>query len=275
MSILDAIIEGIVGAMGEFLPISGSGHLAVLRNLFNMTGGQSHMLLDAMIHFGAVIAMLFVSWSELRKMFSETSTALRGEKPKTRSDGAMARLLLLVLTASLPLALMIPLGSYITMLSQQTVFVGAMFILNGVVLTLYPKFVVGETANERSISFSAVLVVGLCQCAALLPGMSRIAVIMTGCAALGMSRSFSVRFALLCSIPSMLGMAVYEMVTAFSNGVAAANVPAYIIAMVCSMLISVLAISIMRMLAKRKSFGGFAYYCWIFGVLTVILSTIF
>lgn len=279
MSVLDAIIQGIVTAIGEFLPVSASGHLAILRNLFNMTGGQSHMLLDGMIHMGAVIAMLFMSWGEIRRMLKKTSLALHGTSPKRRNasvnDGAAARFLLLILTATVPLLLMIPLGKYLIALSGRTVFVGAMLILNGFVIALYPKFVVSETKNEKILSFGTALAAGFCQCAALIPGLSRTATLMTACAASGSDRSFSVRFALLASIPAMLGMSIYEIVSAASYGVDPTAIPAYILGMVCSMIVSVLAIGTMRVLSKRKSFGGFAYYCWIIGVLTVILSTIF
>lgn len=279
VTILDAVIQGIIGALAEFLPISGSGHLAVLRNLFNINGGTEHLLLDAMIHIGAVIAMLFMSWSEIKRMLKETSSVLYGTSRKKRSsstgEGVSARLLMLVLAASVPLLLMIPLGGYLLKLSQEMFFVGAMLILNGAILVLYPKFVVSETKNEKTASFANAFVVGFCQCVALIPGLSRTAIIMTSTAASATSRSYSVRFALLCSVPAMLGMALYEMVLAATNGIDPSAIPAYIIAMVCSMLISVLAIGIMRVLAKRNSFGGFSYYCLIIGVLTVILSTIF
>lgn len=278
VSILEAVIQGIVAGLGEFLPISSSGHLAVLRDLFGMTGGQSHLLLDGMIHMGAVIAMLFMSWGEVKSMLHETSLALHGASPKkstSRSDGASARLFLLILTASVPLLLLIPLGRYIVALSQSVIFVGAMLVLNGFVLMLYPKFVVSETKNEKTLPLGTALLIGLCQCAAILPGMSRTAVIMTGCASSGSSRSFSVRFALLCAVPAMFGISLYEIVSALSYGVVAADIPAYILGMICAMLISVPAIGIMRMSAKRKSFGALSYYCLIIGVLTIILSMIF
>lgn len=276
MSILDAVIQGLVGGLSTFLPVSSSGHLAVLRNLFNMPGGEAHMLLDGMIHMGALIAMLFMSWSEIKRMLRETSLAFRGvARPKGHPGIAAARLQLLVLAASVPALLIIPIGKYVLSLSSGTLLVGAMLVLNGFILMIYLKFTVDETLDERRLGMGSALMIGICRCVSFLPGMSGMATGMTAAASAGASHRFAVRFALLCSVPALLGMTIYEIVVAASYGIDPTCIPAYIIGMVCAMVTSVLAIGIMRTLAKRKSFGGFAYYCWIVGALTVILSMIF
>lgn len=278
MSIFEAIIQGFVGGAGEFLPISGSGHLSILRSLFNMPGGEGHMLLDAMIHMGAALALIFMYWREIKTMLGETSDLLHGRSAKKRSGtqraGAGVRLLLLILVATLPLALLIPVESYILLLTKETAFVGFAVVMTGCILALYPKFTRLEK-NGDTLLFKDALLIGICQLVAALPGISRIAVVMTAGAAVGSERSFAVKLAMLSGIPVLLAASVYEIIVAASAGIDPACLPAYILGMVFSMIAGVFAISTMKLLSKRAGFGGFAYYCWIVGALAVILSMIF
>lgn len=278
LSVLEAIIQGFVGGAGEFLPISGSGHLSVLRDLFNMPGGEGHMLLDAMIHIGAVLALLFMYWSDMKLMLGETSDLLHGRAADKRSagkrSGSGVRLLLLILTATLPLALVLPVESYVLLLTKEAAFVGFAIVLTGCILAVYPKFT-AQGKNGDNLLFKDALIIGLCQLVSVLPGISRVAAVMTASASVGSERSFSVKFAMLSGIPVLLGAAIYEIVIAASAGIDPACIPAYILGMVFSMIAGVFSISTMKLLSKKSGFGGIAYYCLIVGVLTVILSMIF
>ena len=77
------------------------------------------------------------------------------------------------------------------------------------------------------------------------------------------------------SIPAVLGATLLELIKAFKTGIDASLIPAYLFGMIAAMVSGVLAIGILKMIAKSKKFGGFAYYCWIVGALTIILSMIF
>ena len=73
MSLLEAIILGLVQGIAEFLPISSSGHLAILQNLFNMSDIEGgHMLFDVLLHFGTLVAICFMYWPDIKSMFTET-----------------------------------------------------------------------------------------------------------------------------------------------------------------------------------------------------------
>ena len=77
------------------------------------------------------------------------------------------------------------------------------------------------------------------------------------------------------SIPAVLGATILELVDAVKAGVDASLIPAYLFGMIAAMVSGVLSIGLLRMIAKKTRFGGFAYYCWVAGVLTIILSLIF
>ncbi len=279
MTIGEAIILGLVQGIAEFLPISSSGHLAILQNLFNMSDIEGgHMFFDVLLHFGTLIAICFMYWSDIKAMVVEVLALLSGRKTVT-ADGRpkqypAARMFFLIVVATLPLVLILPVNDYIGELSQSTVFVGIALILTGFMLLVSDKMTPG-TKTEKNMRFSDALIIGLCQCVATLPGLSRSGTTITAGIATGQNRGYAVKFSLLMSIPAVLGATLLELIKAIKNGIDASLIPAYLFGMVAAMVSGVLAIGLLKMIAKSKRFGGFAYYCWIVGALTIILSMIF
>lgn len=278
MSILDAIILGVVQGVAEFLPISSSGHLAILHNLFNMSDlGSNHMFFDVLLHFGTLIAICFMYWGDIKAMFTQTVDMLSGrtvDENGRRRRFPEARLFMLIIVATLPLVLILPVHKYIEALSNSTVYVGIALILTGCMLLVSDKMAKG-TKTEKNMFFTDALIIGLCQCVATLPGLSRSGTTITAGIATGHDRSYAVKFSLLMSIPAVLGATLLELIDAFKAGIDASLIPAYLFGMVAAMVSGVLSIGLLKMIARKTRFGGFSYYCWVVGVLTIILSMIF
>ena len=278
MSILEAIILGLVQGIAEFLPISSSGHLAILQNLFNMSDIEGgHMLFDVLLHFGTLVAICFMYWTDIKSMFTQTVDLFTGRNPAPagqRRQYPAARMFMLIIAATLPLVLILPVHKYIEALSNSTIYVGGALILTGCMLFVSDRMAKG-TKTEKNMLFKDALIIGLCQCAATLPGLSRSGTTITAGISTGHDRSYAVKFSLLMSIPAVLGATVLELVDAIKAGIDASLIPAYLFGMIAAMVSGVLAIGLLKLVAKKTRFGGFAYYCWVVGVLTIILSLIF
>ena len=278
MSILDAVILGLVQGIAEFLPISSSGHLAILHNLFNMSDlGSSHMFFDVLLHFGTLIAICFMYWTDIRAMFTQTADLLSGrtvDEAGRRRRFPEARMLMLIIAATLPLVLILPVHKYIEALSNSTVFVGIALVLTGCMLLVSDKMERG-TKTEKNMLFTDAVIIGLCQCVATLPGLSRSGTTITAGMATGHDRGYAVKFSLLMSIPAVLGATLLELIDAIKTGIDPKLIPAYLFGMIAAMISGVLSIGLLRMIARKTRFGGFSYYCWVVGVLTIILSLIF
>ena len=278
MSILDAVILGLVQGIAEFLPISSSGHLAILHNLFNMSDlGSSHMFFDVLLHFGTLIAICFMYWTDIRAMFTQTADLLSGrtvDEAGRRRRFPEARMLMLIIAATLPLVLILPVHKYIEALSNSTVFVGIALVLTGCMLLVSDKMERG-TKTEKNMLFTDAVIIGLCQCVATLPGLSRSGTTITAGIATGHDRGYAVKFSLLMSIPAVLGATLLELIDAIKTGIDPKLIPAYLFGMIAAMISGVLSIGLLRMIARKTRFGGFSYYCWVVGVLTIILSLIF
>ena len=119
------------------------------------------------------------------------------------------------------------------------------------------------------------LIIGACQAVATIPGLSRSGTTIAAGMATGLERSFAVRFSFLMSLPAVLGANILSLVDAAREGIDMQYVPAYLIGMAVAMVSGIGAISLLKYISKNSKFGGFAYYCWVVGALTIVLSMIF
>lgn len=279
MTISSAIILGIVQGVAEFLPISSSGHLAVLQNLFDLSAGEDHLFFDVLLHLGTLISICVCYWGDIVAMVREVFIVLRGGR---RADGTpvqghlgAARLLLMIVVGTLPLFLVLPINDKVEELYYITPFIGAALLLTGCVLFVSDKMAPG-TRTERNMRFRDALTIGLCQCVATIPGLSRSGTTITAGIATGLDRNFAMKYSFLLSLPAVLGANLLSFIKAIGEeSIEASLIPAYLLGMLAAMLSGIAAISLMKLIAKKSKFGWFAYYCWGAGVLTIILSLIF
>ena len=279
MTISSAILLGIVQGVAEFLPISSSGHLAILQNLFALSAGEDHLFFDVLLHLGTLISICVCYWGDIVAMVREVFIVLRGGR---RADGTpvqgnlgAARLFMMIVVGTLPLFLVLPINDKVEELYYITPFIGVALLLTGCMLFVSDKMTPGKR-TEKNMRFRDALVIGLCQCEATLPGLSRSGTTITAGIATGLDRNFAMKYSFLLSLPAVLGANLLSFIKAIgSESIDASLIPAYLIGMLAAMLSGIAAISLMKLIAKKSKFGWFAYYCWGAGVLTIIFSLIF
>ena len=279
MTISSAILLGIVQGVAEFLPISSSGHLAILQNLFALSAGEDHLFIDVLLHLGTLISICVCYWGDIVAMVREVFIVLRGGR---RADGTpvqgnlgAARLFMMIVVGTLPLFLVLPINDKVEELYYITPFIGVALLLTGCMLFVSDKKPPGKR-TEKNMRFRDALVCGLCQCVATRPGLSRSGTTITAGIATGLDRNFAMKYSFLLSLPAVLGANLLSFIKALGEeSIDASLIPAYLIGMLAAMLSGIAAISLMKLIAKKSKFGWFAYYCWGAGVLTIIFSLIF
>ena len=198
-----AIVLGVVQGVAEFLPISSSGHLSLLQYFFGMT--EPDALYNILLHFATLIAVCVVYWRDILDMIMEffrgiaaliSHDAPRGNPPEGR------RLVLLIILATLPLFLILPIEGLVEDLGANPVFVSVMLLVTGCVLFLSDKYG-GGRKNVRTATVKDVLLVGVAQGMATIPGLSRSGSTISAGMALGFDRNFAVRFSFLMSLPEI------------------------------------------------------------------------
>ena len=280
MSILNAIILGLVQGIAEFLPISSSGHLSVLQNLFHMsTTEEGHLFFDVMLHFGTLISIFIVYWNDIVQMVRELIWFFRGKGIRTgkgsdRRPLPMARFVLMIIFATLPLVLVFPIKDKVEELYYHTIAIGMFFLLTGCILFISDRMPQGKR-TERNMTVKDALIIGLCQCVATIPGISRSGSTITAGMARGLDRDFAVKFSFMMSIPAVAGSTLLTLIDAIKTGIDASLIPAYLIGTVVASVVGVFAIRLVKRITSQGKFGHFCYYMWGAGVLTIVLSLLF
>lgn len=277
MSFLSAIILGLVQGIAEFLPISSSGHLSVLQNLFNMsTAEDGHLFFDVLLHLGTLISVCAVYRRDIAAIITDSISCVRSmghPEPGGPKHYPGMRLLIMMVIATLPLFVILPVKKYIDALYYNTWFIGAAFLLTGLVLYTGDRLKSGH-ANEKNMSVGGAVVIGVAQALATVPGLSRSGMTISAGVATGLNREFAAKFSFLISIPAVLGANILSLFDAISEGVDTSLLPAYFVGMLVAMVSGYFAVSLVRVICRRGQFGIFAYYCWAAGALTLILSII-
>jgi len=273
MSMGAAIFLGFIQGVAEFLPISSSGHLSVLQNIFNFQNPeQGHMFFDVLLHLGTLFAIIAAYWPDIMRIVTDTlgfiQDARHGELKKEYSGG---RLLMMMFFATLPLFIILPFNDMLESLYYKTGFIGAAFILTGCTLYVSDRMPRGRK-TERHMTVVDALLIGICQAVATIPGVSRSGTTITACLATGHERNFAVKFSLLLSIPAVLGANILSLIDVIREGFDTSLLGVYLVGMLVSMVVGYFSIILLRRIMSKGSFGKFAYYMWGVGVVALIAS---
>ena len=290
MSIIQAIILGIVQGITEFLPVSSSGHLAIIQNIFHIqTDGG--LFFDVMLHLGTLVAIFVVYRKDILRMIVETVNMcgdiiynLKSYIQNQRSYSALRyrkivknnyrKFVVLVLVSTIPTGIIGYIGKGMVEKASATLIVpGICLILTSILLVVSEKTPNGKKI-PKDISYRSGFLIGAAQGCATLPGLSRSGTtISVGCF-LGFERKFAVRYSFIMSIPAVLGANILSLKDALGGEVIWKDVPVYLMGVLVAAVVGYACIRLLKMIAAKGKFGAFAYYCWAVGLLTVILTLV-
>ncbi len=274
MGYLSSIFLGFVQGVAEFLPISSSGHLSLMQHLMELKSvAEADILFDVLLHLGTLIAVCVVYWKDIVDMAKDFWAVLRGLFSKNRAPMGKptpnSRMVLLLIVATLPLVLVVPIKDLVTSLYSSTLFIGCALLVTGFILFYSDRMQKGKK-TARTASVTDALLVGLGQAVAIVPGLSRSGTTISVGMMRGFDRKFAVRFSFLLSIPAILGANILEIGEAVSAGVDPKLIPVYLVGMLVAAVSGYFAIRLVNLLAQKGQFGKFAYYCWAVGLITIV-----
>lgn len=274
MSLLSSIILGLIQGVAEFLPISSSGHLAIAEHLLGMTGLEIPEFFDVLLHLGTLIAVFAAYWDDIRDMVVEFFCGVRDLAHRSTPTPVppARRLILLIIVGTLPLLVVLPIKDLVEGLADNMYFVGGALIVTGFLLFASDRVRKGRK-TEKNATLMDVLLVGAAQAIATCPGISRSGTTITAGCFVGFDRKFAVRFSFLLSIPAILGANVLSIKDALTT-VVWSEVPVYLVGVAVAAAVGYACIRLLKMIADKGKFGFFAYYCWIVGAMTLVLTVV-
>ena len=273
LSLLSAILLGLIQGVAEFLPISSSGHLAIAEHLLSSGSTEVPGFYDVLLHLGTLIAVFAAYWQDIVDMIRELIDGVRdlahGSTPNPVPPAR--RMILLIIVGTLPLFAVLPVHDLIEGLGDSLYFVAAALVVTGGLLFFSDRVRKGRK-TEKNASLVDVLLVGVAQAIATCPGISRSGTTITAGCFVGFERKFAVRFSFLLSIPAILGANILSLKSALEGEIIWADVPVYLVGVAVAAGVGYLCIRLLRMIADKGRFGWFAYYCWAAGALTLVLA---
>lgn len=261
MSVIQAIILGIVQGIGEFLPISSSAHLILVPFLFGWE--ESSMAFDIALHFGTLLAVLVVFFKEWWNLFIG---ALNDFKDKKRtSEGKMFWYLVI---ATIPGALAgLLLDDIIENVFRNKIWLIALFLaIMGVLIYLGDMWATKHYKKETTydkITLKQAFLVGCSQAFAVFPGFSRSGTTILAGRLMGISKEAITKFTFLLSVPIICGATILKVGDLeLTNEV--------IIGIVTSFVVGIISIKFLLSYIKKHDFSVFAFYRIIIAIIVYI-----
>jgi len=237
---------------------------------------QSHLFFDVLLHLGTLISVCIVYRKDIAELINAFFVLVRrGGKREAGevSSRSAARLLLMIIIATLPLFVAVLVKDQVEMLYQNVTFIGFALIVTGLLLFISDRIVKGKK-NERNAKMSNALIVGIAQAFSIIPGLSRSGSTITAGLFQGFDREFAVKFSFLMSIPAILGANLLSLIDVIKAGVDLSLLPTYLAGVVAAAVSGYFSIKLVKLISRKERFGSFAYYCWAVGLIVIVLSII-
>jgi len=269
VNFIHAVVYGIVQGITEFLPISSTAHLTLIPRFFGWAYGG--MGFDVALHVGTAAAVIVFFWRRWVQLFKFGFT-----QPKS----PYGKLFWIIVVSTIPASVVgLLFNDKIAPLQDNPYIIGVCLIIMGVILWAVDRFSASRVTDLTEINVKTGIIVGLAQCLAIIPGVSRSGITITAGRALGVNRETAAEFTFLLSMPIILGDAGYHFLKYFTepstsaDRVALANVggtSAMIVGIIVSFLVGLAVIKFLLEFLKKRSLLVFAIYRFILGAIVLV-----
>lgn len=270
MDIINVIIQAIVQGLTEFLPVSSSGHLSVIQHITGYSG-ENALILMIVLHLGTLAAVIAAFWEtiwEMIKEFFRTIGDIFKKRFSWRDMNANRRMMIMVIIATLILVPVYLFKDFFTAREGDgdIIFEGLAFLFTAVLLFLSDGCH-GTKTGER-MNVKDAITVGLFQCVALFPGVSRSGSTTAAGLFCGLDKSTAVSFAFVLGIPAILGGSVLEIGDAMRSEMEL-NWLLLGVGFIVAAVVGFFAIKLVKWLLERDRFKIFGTYVAVLGVLCI------
>lgn len=271
MDYINVIIQAVVQGLTEFLPVSSSGHLSVVQHITGISGEEASIMM-IVLHLGTLVAVFAAFWKTIWGMIKEfflTFKDIFTGKFSWKNMNSNRKMMFMVIIATLILVPVYLFEKFFTGRSGDgdIVFEGVAFIFTAILLFLSDKCSNGAKLGE-DMKIKDGVTVGLFQCVALFPGVSRSGSTTAAGLFCGLEKQTAITFAFILGIPAILGGSVLELGDALQSAIQLDWI-ALGIGFAVAAVVGFLAIKLVSWLIKKDRFKIFGIYTLILGVACV------
>jgi undecaprenyl-diphosphatase len=247
---LTAIILGIVEGLTEFLPVSSTGHLILATELLGYNA-QKWAVFNIAIQPGAILAIVVIYW----RTFMDVLRGLFSLEP-----GAIAFVRNLLIAFFPAVILGLAFGDIIELMLENAVIVAWSLIIGGFAILIVEKFArPKESGGVAAVSLKTSAMIGLIQCLAMIPGVSRSGATILGAMAMGVDRKTAAEFSFFLALPTLTGATILQLFKHRSE-VTADSIGLIAIGFAVSFVVALVVVKLFLNIVTRYGFGPFAWY---------------
>jgi len=266
MSILGALILGIIQGLTEFLPVSSSGHLVIFQR-FLTVDKPLQMFFDVTVHLGTLLAIIIFFFKDVKNLslifLRNLIMPFRWKQAFLSEPGF--RLIVFLFTSTMITGVVgVCFKNRLEIMFDKPEFVAVNLIFTGLILLVSERISIksGNKVLEK-LTFKCALIIGAVQSVALMPGISRSGITIAGALMLGFVQKDAARYSFLLAIPAIAGAFLLELKDIIESGFNSQWLLPVAVGFVCSAIAGVAAIKLILLVLKEKKLFLFAIYCWI------------
>lgn len=250
MTVIEAIILAIVEGLTEFLPVSSTGHMIIASYIMGINELEITKIFTVNIQFGAILSVVVLYW---RRFFTSLDIYFK------------------LFVAFIPAAFFgLLLSDYIDMMLENVIVVAVMLLLGGIVLIFVDKWFVNAKDDIDQLNYTKSFKIGLFQCLAMVPGVSRSAATIIGALNENLSRKAAAEFSFLLAVPTMFAASSYKLLQGYKT-IEVADVQILLIGNVVAFIVAMIAIKFFIAILTKYGFKAFGYYRIVLGLTILIL----
>ena len=270
MTILQAIILGVVQGLTEFIPVSSTAHLFITGKLLGLYTDERIFAFNVIIQLGTVFSLLLFFWHDY---WDIVKAVIAGAKTRKPFEKYHSRLGWLVVVATIPAGLVgLVLNRFVHAMSTDPLLWAAIRLLFTALLLAVVEYFDKKSRTLETATWVDALSVGLFQILAIIPGASRSGSTMAGAMFRGFDRPSAARFAFLMSAPILLAAGLYETIQVIILPNTTEFLPILFTGFVVSAIVGWLSIRWLMSYLRKHSLYVFSVYCLIAGVIVLLLK---
>ncbi|MGB1039432.1 MAG: undecaprenyl-diphosphatase UppP [Flavobacteriales bacterium] len=260
MDLLEAIILGIVQGLTEFLPVSSSGHIELVKALQSNKDIEPNMTMTVVLHFATALSTCVIFRKDIIQIFKGLFEFKNNEEYKFSIK---------IILSMIPAAIVGVLYDDIieTFFSGKILLVGFMLIVTGIILFVADK----AKTTSKDVSLGQSLIIGIAQAIAILPGISRSGATISTSVLLGIDREKAARFSFLMVIPLIFGKIAKDLMSDKFN-LESSELLVLSVGFVFAFFTGLIACKWMIKLVKSAKLYYFSIYCFVVGIAAIIFS---
>jgi len=271
MSIIQAIVLGLVQGITEFVPISSSGHLVIIRDVLGWE--DPGLFFDVVLHAGTLIAILVYfrkEWLRLVKMIPDFLRSFSKRAALPPEEFLLSKIIIAIIPAAV-------IGFFFEGLLEK--YFRNLFVIAGWMIVMGIVFIFTESVarlHKRLNEITALdsLAIGIAQVFALIPGVSRSGITISAGLLRGVKRSVAARFSFMLGAPLILGAVIFEFIKFLRDGGATESIWFFVIGFLVVVIASYFVIKFLIDFLKKHSLFAFSYYLFALGIILIVWGII-